>query len=146
MDLFIASTFGLIIGIAVPATLLVIVALILLIVFVLHCKNKSSSYSTRGSTVVMSKVVTGEVTINPNLAYDVTDQSNSNALHDTLKYDVVIDRNPAYGAVLNQKKKKGDYDYVVSSDEMIKTDTNPSYVPISVGDNVLEDNPSYQTV
>ena len=28
---------------------------------------------------------------------------------------------------------------------MIKTDTNPSYVPISVEDNLLEDNP-YQAV
>ena len=91
----------------------------------------------------MSKVVTA---INPNPANDVTDQSNSNTSYDTLKYDVVIDRNPAYGVAPEQKKKKGDYDYVVSSEEMIKTDTNPSYVPISVGDNVLEDNPSYQTV
>ena len=94
----------------------------------------------------MSKVVTGGVKINPNPAYDVTDQSNSNTSHDTLNYDVVIDCNPSYGAVPEQKKKNGDYDYVVSSEELIKTDTNPSYVPISVGDNVLEDNPSYQTV
>ena len=94
----------------------------------------------------MSKVVTGGVKINPNPAYDVTDQSNSNTSHNTLKYDVVIDRNPSYGAVPEQKKKKGDYDYVVSSEEMIKIDANPSYVPISVGNNVLEDNPSYQTV
>jgi len=71
MHLCTASTTGLIIGIAVLATLLVIVALILLIVVVLYCKHKSSSYSTRANTVVMSKVVTA---INPNPANDVTDQ------------------------------------------------------------------------
>jgi len=51
-----------------------------------------------------------------------------------------------HGIVLKKKIKKEDYDYVVSTEEMIKTDTNPSYVPLSVGDNVLDDKPSYQTV
>jgi len=95
----------------------------------------------------MSKVVTEQVTINPNPAYDVADQSNSNAMHE---YEVVIDCNPANGADPETEKKKKEFDdgryYVVSSEEMIKTDINPSYVLISVGDNVLEDNPSYQTV
>jgi len=71
-------------------------------------------------------------------------------LRDALVYDVIIDCNPSYGTTQEVKEKKKEfddnYDYVVSSDEMIKTDTNSSYVPISVGDNVLEDNPSYQAV
>ena len=146
-----ASSTGLIIGIAVLATLLLIVTLILLIVVVLYCRKKSATYSTtRGSIATSTKAVTGGVAINPNPAYDVTDQSNRNTLnmHDDLKYEVVVDRNPSYGTTpeIKIKKKKEDYDYVVCTEEMIKTDTNPSYVPISVGDNVLDDNPSYQTV
>ena len=80
----------------------------------------------------MSKVVTEQVTINPNPAYDVADQSNSNAMHDSLKYEVVNDCNPANGADPETKKKKKELDdgrdYVVSSEEMIKTDINPSYM------------------
>ena len=144
-----ASSTGLIIGIAVLATLLLIVTLILLIVVVLYCRKKSATYSTtRGSIATSTKAVTGGVAINPNPAYDVTDQSNRNTLnmHDDLKYEVVVDRNPSYGTTPEIKKKKEDYDYVLCTEEMITTDTNPSYVPISVGDNVLVDNPSYQIV
>jgi len=115
----------------------------------LYCKNKSATYSTtRGSIAASTKTVTGQVTINPNPAYDVIDQSNriTVSLYDDRKHEVELDHNPSYGIVPEKKKKKEDYDYVVSTEEMIKTDTNPSYVPISVGDNVLDDNPSYQTV
>ena len=81
---------------------------------------------------------------------DMTDQSNRSTLHDSLVYDAIIDCNPSYWTTqeVNKKKKEfdDDCDYVVSSEEMIKTDTNPSYVPILVGSNILEDNPSYQAI
>jgi len=148
----IASSVGPFIGMAVLATLLLIVTLILLIVVVLYCRlrKKSATYSiTKGSVATSTTATTGEVTINPNPAYDVTGQLNRNMLnmYDDLKCEVVVDRNPSYGVISVIKKKKKELDdYVVSTEEMIKTDTNPSYVPISVGDNVLDDNPSYQTV
>ena len=114
----------------------------------MYCRIKSATYSTRGSITASTKTVSGQVTINPNPAYDVTDQSNRNILnmYDDRKYEVELDHNPSYGVVPEKKKKKEDYDYVVSTEEMIKTDTNPSYVPLSVGDNIMDDNPSYQTV
>jgi len=145
----IASSVGPFIGMAVLATLLLIVTLILLIVVVLYCRlrKKSATYST--SVVTSTTATTGEVAINPNPAYDVTSQFNRNTLnmYDDVKCEVEVDRNPSYGVISEIKKKKKEFDdYVVSTEEMIKTDTNPSYVPISVGDNVLDDNPSYQTV
>ena len=76
-----------------------------------------------------------------NPAYDVTDQSNRNTLHmlGDLKYEVELDRNPSYGAgiVPEIKKKK---DYVVGTEEMIKTYTGPihhMYQYHAVGDNLF---------
>jgi len=139
-----ASNTGIIIGSSVSSILLLIVVLVVIAVVVIYHKKKSS-VTTSGNT----NTITGsEVVIDLNPAYDVTNQSNSNTLNkcDDLKYEVEVDRNPSYGAATEIKKKKEDYDYVVGTEEMIKTDTNPSYVSISVGDNVLDDNPSYQAL
>ena len=150
-----------IIGAAVGVAVAILVALTIVLVFVVVMYKRRTSTSASYSMKMQSatdkrvegtrttEVISGkDSSVNPNPTYDTTDQSNNNTLHmyDTLKYEVVLDRNPAYGAIPEQKKEKGHYNYVVSTEEMIKTDTNPSYVPISVGDNVLDDNPSYQTV
>ena len=87
-----------------------------------------------------------------------TAADNKTLYHDTVKNPPVIkpshntvatlEHNPAYGGVESQPKRKrqiNDYcDYVVSDDEMIETDHNPSYVTTTVGGNELQDNPSYQ--
>ena len=135
---------ALIIGIVVLAVLLLTVILIVIVVAVVYCKRKSREVTSRTMTP-LAAMVKDPVKHNP--LFGVSDK-DSLLMHDDLNYEVVIDHNPAYGSAPEIKKKKkefdDDHDYVVSTEEMIKTDTNPSYVPISVGDNVLDDNPSYQ--
>jgi len=139
-----------IIEIAGPIALLLIVALIILIV-VLCCRKKSATCcTTRGMSTDTAPALTNEMAVSPSIPlHDIIDQSNRYSLnmHDDHQYEVVLDRNPSYRTIPEKKKKKefdGDYHYVVSAEEMIKTDTNPSYAPISAGNNVLVDNPSYQ--
>jgi len=76
--------------------------------------------------------------INPNPAYAVTPMPNP-------VYDeaVVIKPNPSYGIVVQPARKRQlhDCDYVVSDDEVINTDPNPSYV---TSGNQIEDNPAYK--
>jgi len=107
-------------------------------VVVAYCKRRSST--TKGN---MADTMTNE----EGPVYDVAEPLSINTLHikDT---PVIFNVNPSYGTTPEIKKQKefdDDRDYVVSTEEMIKTNTNPSYVPLSVGNNLLDNNPSYHT-
>jgi len=79
--------------------------------------------------------------INFNLANGVTPIPH-------LIYDeaVVLKPNPSYDIVVQPKRNRqlNDYEYVVNDDEVISTDHNPSYIPITVGSNQMQDNPAYK--
>ena len=142
-----------IIGIAGPITLLLIVALIILIVVLCRRKKSATCLKTRGTSTDTVPAITNEVAVSPSIPlHDIIDQSNRSTLNtrDDHQYEVVLDRNPSYRRITPKTKKKKEFDdkyhYVVSAEEMIKMDTNPSYVPISAGNSVLVDNPSYQAL
>ena len=83
---------------------------------------------------------------NKTLYYDIV--KNPPMIKPSHNTVVTLEHNPAYGGEETQPKRKrqlnDNYDYVVSDDEMIETDHNPSYVTTTVGSNELQDNPSYQ--
>ena len=126
--------------ISVLVTVLLLVVIVLLITCWCCCKKSSPAHDvkmTPGQSAIYHIPDT-----NPNPAHGIV-----LAPHITYEECFTIKRNPSYGISAQPKRKRqlnDNYDYVVTDGEMIETDHNPSYVMTTVGNNELQDNPSYQ--
>jgi len=132
----VASNTGWIISIIILAILLLILILMLIVVITMYCKKLS----------VITKMTT-QPTRDLELAAAYHEFGRYvNLTPQTTRSAFTLQPNPSYGVVLQPMRNRelnDNYDYVVSDDEVIKTNQNPSYVPTTVGGNQMEDNPAY---
>ena len=135
----IASHTGWIISVIILIVLLLIVVLLLITVIIMYRKKLSvianMTQPTRDAELTDYHEV-GRYVISP---FQATRSSNNTA--------VTLQPNPSYGVALQSVRNRelnDNYDYVVSDNEVISTDHNPSYIPTTVGSNQMEDNPAYK--